>query len=175
MFIGQINRIVEIYLVFMRNVLDIEIKNFSNLWLLHFFRIFFPSIWFRNSKKSRAVRLRETFESLGPIFIKFGQTISTRKDLLPPDISEELSKLQDRVPPFEGEIAKKTIEESLNIKINDVFDSFDLTPLASASIAQVHSARLNNKDVIIKVLRPEIDKQIDKDLKLLYFLSLIHI
>ena len=105
MFIGQINRIVEIYLVFMRNVLDIEIKNFSNLWLLHFFRIFFPSIWFRNSKKSRAVRLRETFESLGPIFIKFGQTISTRKDLLPPDISEDLSKLQDRVPPFEGEIA----------------------------------------------------------------------
>tara|TARA_B100000003_G_scaffold109632_1_gene98083 strand:+ start:5674 stop:7218 length:1545 start_codon:yes stop_codon:yes gene_type:complete len=173
MFIGQINRIVEIYLVFMRNVLDIEIKNFSNLWLLHFFRIFFPSIWFRNSKKSRAVRLRETFESLGPIFIKFGQTISTRKDLLPPDISEELSKLQDRVPPFEGEIAKKTIEESLNIKINDVFDSFDLTPLASASIAQVHSARLNNKDVIIKVLRPEIEKQIDKDLKLLYFIAKI--
>jgi len=120
----------------------------------------------------RAVRIRGALEDLGPIFVKFGQTLSTRRDLLPDDIAEDLVKLQDRVPPFPGREARDMIERSLGRPISELFTEFDETPLASASVAQVHTARLPNGDeVVVKVLRPGIETQIRTDLGLLYELA----
>ena len=120
----------------------------------------------------RAVRIRGALEDLGPIFVKFGQTLSTRRDLLPDDIAEELVKLQDRVPPFPGREARDMIERSLERPIAELFIEFDETPLASASVAQVHTACLpNGEAVVVKVLRPGIETQIRTDLGLLYELA----
>ena len=116
-------------------------------------------------------RIKNTFEELGPIFVKLGQTISTRKDLLPEDIAEELVKLQDKVTPFSGQEAEKLIEIALSDKIENIFEDFDIEPLASASVAQVHAAKLEDKDIIIKVLRPNIEKLIRKDINLMYFIA----
>ena len=111
---------------------------------------------------------------MGPIFIKAGQVLSTRRDLLPDDIAEELAKLQDNVPPFKGELAKKIIEKSLRQPLKDVFLEFNMEALASASIAQVHAAvLLNGKSVVVKVLRPRIQKIIERDLDLLKTLALL--
>jgi ubiquinone biosynthesis protein len=111
-------------------------------------------------------------EDLGPIFVKFGQALSTRRDLLSDDVADELAKLQDQVPPFSGDQAKKTIEASLGGPIEEFFSHFDETPLASASIAQVHAATLlDGTDVVIKVLRPEIRKHIQRDLELLHLIA----
>ena len=118
----------------------------------------------KSHEESRAQRLRLALESLGPVFIKFGQTLSTRRDLLPPDIADELAKLQDQVPPFDTKIARQTIEDSLGQSIEDVFDQFEDQPLASASVAQVHRARLKSGEaVVIKVIRPDIRPQIEQD------------
>ncbi|MEP5013825.1 MAG: AarF/UbiB family protein, partial [Marinomonas sp.] len=104
---------------------------------------------------SRGERLRCALENLGPIFIKFGQVLSTRRDLLPDDVSEELTKLQDQVPPFASELAVAAIETALGKPIAELFAAFDREALASASIAQVHTATLhNNIDVVVKVVRP---------------------
>lgn len=131
--------------------------------------------WFNNRhpNRSRGARIRLAFEALGPIFIKFGQMLSTRRDLLPDDIAEELALLQDRVPPFSGQLARQQIERSLACPIDALFDDFDETPLASASIAQVHTATLkaNGQAVVIKVIRPEIDTVIDADLRLMQALA----
>ena len=109
----------------------------------------------RNLRAPRGQRLREALESLGPIFVKFGQVMSTRRDLLPPDIADELTRLQDRVPPFESSLAVAMIEKSFGRPLDRIFASFDHTPIASASIAQVHFAVLpNGKEVAVKVLRP---------------------
>lgn len=117
---------------------------------------------------SRGARLRLALQELGPIFVKFGQILSTRRDLMPPDIAIELSLLQDRVAPFDGHIARAIVEASLGQDIREVFEHFDTTPLASASIAQVHAARLpGGREVVVKVLRPDIEKQIDGDIALL--------
>lgn len=167
----QILRLIKIYIVIMRNSLDKDIFNFKYLWVFKFFRILFPNLWIRNTSISRGERIKNTFEELGPIFVKLGQTISTRKDLLPSDIAEELVKLQDKVKPFSGEVAKKEIEVALSDTVDSIFDDFDINPLASASVAQVHSAKLNNKDIIIKVLRPGIEKLIKNDINLMYFLA----
>jgi ubiquinone biosynthesis protein len=111
-------------------------------------------------------------EDLGPIFVKFGQTLSTRRDLLPDDIAEELIKLQDRVPAFPGSDAKAIVEQALGQPVSLVFAEFEETPLASASVAQVHAARLHDgQDVVVKVLRPGIEKQIRSDIALLYELA----
>ena len=119
---------------------------------------------------SRAISLRLFFESLGPIFIKFGQILSVRRDLLPPDIADELAKLQDNVPPFSGEQAKNIIEKALQQPLEACFDAFNIIPLAAASIAQVHTAQLKSgKPIIIKVLRPHIKKIIDKDIAIMYW------
>ena len=128
------------------------------------------------SRKPRAVRLREAFEALGPIFIKFGQVLSTRRDMLAPDFADELAKLQDRVPPFSGDVAVRTIERALGQSITSLYASFDRTPVASASIAQVHFATLNNAEqtpVAVKVLRPNVVRSIDQDLMLMHAMAWI--
>ena len=120
----------------------------------------------------RGVRIRKSLEELGPIFVKFGQTLSTRRDLLPDDIAEELVKLQDQVPPFSGTEAREIIETSLKEPLETLFRTFDETPLASASVAQVHAATLHNGDeVIVKVLRPGIEDRILTDINLLFELA----
>ena len=122
----------------------------------------------RRFDKSRGSRIREALESLGPIFVKFGQVLSTRRDLLAPDIADELALLQDQVPPFDSQLAIATIEAAFGQSINDLFESFESTPVASASIAQVHFARLKGgREVAVKVLRPGMAHIIDKDLALL--------
>ncbi|MBU1309613.1 MAG: ubiquinone biosynthesis regulatory protein kinase UbiB [Gammaproteobacteria bacterium] len=131
--------------------------------------------WLRNRHPDQpvGVRLRLALQSLGPVWIKFGQMLSTRRDLFPPQLADELAKLQDKVPPFDGVLAQQLIEQALELdSITQLFDSFDTVPLASASIAQVHSARLrmadgNVADVVIKVIRPDIRQQILADLALM--------
>ena len=120
------------------------------------------------SSSTRGRRLRQALETLGPIFVKFGQVLSTRRDLLPLDIADELAKLQDQVPPFASELAVAEIERSLGRTIEQVFSSFDTQPLASASIAQVHLGRLHDgTEVAVKVLRPGVEAAIARDLALL--------
>lgn len=122
-----------------------------------------------SNKYNRGERIRLALIALGPIFIKFGQILSTRRDLLPPDVADELAKLQDQVPPFSSDIAKDIIEVALADKIENLFSSFDSEPLASASIAQVHSAILANGDeVIVKVIRPNIERVIQRDTQLMH-------
>jgi ubiquinone biosynthesis protein len=116
----------------------------------------------------RAVRLRQALEALGPIFVKFGQMLSTRRDLLPLDIADELAKLQDQVPPFPAEQAAAEIERGIGRKIEEVFSEFGAEPVASASVAQVHLARLKDgREVAVKVLRPGVEAAIAKDVALL--------
>jgi ubiquinone biosynthesis protein len=131
-----------------------------------------PWTWFQRSSGSRGERLRLALEELGPIFVKFGQALSTRRDLLPPDIADELAKLQDRVPPFDGAIAVASIEKALGHPLSDIFASFDLQPLAAASIAQVHAATLKTgREVVVKILRPGMREIIDLDLEVLDYLA----
>ncbi|UOA08530.1 ubiquinone biosynthesis regulatory protein kinase UbiB [Methylobacter sp. S3L5C] len=131
-----------------------------------------PSYWLKPKADTRGVRIRRALEDLGPIYVKFGQALSTRKDLLPDDISDELVKLQDRVPPFANEIARSIIETELGMSITEAFAEFDPTPLASASVAQVHTAVLHTgENVIVKVLRPDIEDRIRSDIGLLYELA----
>ena len=131
-----------------------------------------PWNWFSKNKQKRAVRMRLMLDELGPIYVKLGQILSTRRDLIPEDIADEFAKLQDNVAPFPGEIARKIIEDAYGCNISDVFLKFDEVPLASASVAQVHSATLKDgRDFIIKVIRPGIEKLIRKDLDLLQLLA----
>ena len=126
----------------------------------------------RNLKAPRGERLRQALERLGPIFVKFGQVLSTRRDLLPPDIANELARLQDRVPPFEPALAIATIERAFGRPIGQVFATFERTPVASASIAQVHFATLpDGREVAVKVLRPNMLAAIEKDLALIHMLA----
>ena len=131
--------------------------------------------WLRNRypEASRGKRLRHALEKLGPVFVKFGQMLSTRRDLLPPDLADELALLQDRVPSFDGELARRQIEASLKQPIAALFDDFDPMPLASASVAQVHTARLkeDGQEVVIKVIRADIQPVIEADLRLLQSLA----
>jgi ubiquinone biosynthesis protein len=117
---------------------------------------------------TRGVRLREALEELGPIFVKFGQVLSTRRDLLPADLADELARLQDRVPPFPHELAVAEIEHSLGRPIDGIFEQFEQQPIASASVAQVHVARLKGgTEVAVKVLRPGVEQAIARDVKLM--------
>jgi ubiquinone biosynthesis protein len=121
----------------------------------------------------RGVRVRMALESLGPIFVKFGQVLSTRRDLLPPDLSDELTRLQDNVPPFPAAQARALVEKAYGRSIEDIFASFEAEPVASASIAQVHFATLKSgRAVAVKVLRPGMLRVIDDDLRLLHTLAL---
>ena len=133
-----------------------------------------PWRYFIRNDQPRGVRLRKSLEVLGPIFIKFGQILSTRRDLLPDDVSDELAKLQDRVSPFPAEQAVAIIEKSLGQPVGNLFERFDHEPMASASVAQVHSARLHSgEEVVVKVIRPGIEKVIRKDIRLMYLFSRI--
>jgi ubiquinone biosynthesis protein len=132
-----------------------------------------PWTWFQRSIGiARGERLRLALEELGPIFVKFGQALSTRRDLLPADIADELAKLQDRVPPFDGAIAVASIEKAFALPLADIFGSFEAAPLAAASIAQVHVATLKSgREVIVKILRPGMREIIDLDLEVLQYLA----
>jgi ubiquinone biosynthesis protein len=115
------------------------------------------------------VRIREALQELGPIFVKFGQSLSTRPDLLPEDIARELAKLQDEVPPFPGTEARRLAEAAYRRPLGEVFGHFEDAPIAAASIAQVHSARLaDGREVAVKILRPGVDDQIRRDLEVMY-------
>lgn len=144
---------------------------------LRLLQLLFPWTWFaRRRGGSRGQRLREALEELGPIFIKFGQALSTRRDLLPRDIADELARLQDSVPPFPGPEARARIESALGQPVGSLFASFDTEALAAASIAQVHAATLTDgREVVVKVLRPGMREVIRRDLDVLHQLaSLAH-
>ncbi len=131
--------------------------------------VFSPYYWLNKKSAPPAVRIRQTLEELGPIYVKFGQALSTRKDLLSDEIADELVKLQDKVPPFSSELARAIIEKELGIPINEAFAEFDAVPLASASVAQVHTAVLySGEHVVVKVLRPDIEKRIHSDMALMH-------
>jgi ubiquinone biosynthesis protein len=163
-------RLLRIVTVAFRYGLDqIALANLSHPLLVRLVRL---GAIGRPLTRPRGERLRLALESLGPLFVKFGQLLSTRRDLLPADIADELARLQDRVPPFDSAAAMREIERGLGRRISDVFSSFDPTPVASASIAQVHLAVLAHgpnagRDVAIKVLRPGMRSVIDRDLQLM--------
>ncbi|HEY0862363.1 MAG TPA: ubiquinone biosynthesis regulatory protein kinase UbiB, partial [Pseudoxanthomonas sp.] len=137
-------------------------------------RPFVPRASAEIAAQPRGARLRLALQELGPIFVKFGQILSTRRDLIPPDIAEELTLLQDRVAPFDGERARARVEQELARDVRDAFETFDTTPLASASIAQVHAATLpGGREVVVKVLRPDIGRQIAGDIALLESIAAI--
>jgi ubiquinone biosynthesis protein len=132
--------------------------------------------WIKNKHqdKSQGARVRLALQTLGPVFIKFGQMLSTRRDLLPTDIANELSILQDQVQPFDSQLAIQIICQAYGLdKIEDLFSEFDAKPLASASIAQVHAAKLKgqDQDVIVKVIRPNIKHTIESDIELMRTLA----
>ena len=155
-----------------RHGLDEFIFRLGILRPYRFLRFALPIFWFRRPSGDRGQRLRQALEELGPIFVKFGQALSTRPDLIPPDIAAELTRLQDRVPPFSGEDAREVIERSLDAPLAKHFATFDVQPLASASVAQVHAATLlDGTGVVVKVLRPGIEAVIDQDVALLYRLA----
>ncbi|MFD2114013.1 ubiquinone biosynthesis regulatory protein kinase UbiB [Thiorhodococcus fuscus] len=136
---------------------------------LRWVKYFLPWHWVKRDLPSYPARVRMALEDLGPIFVKFGQILSTRRDLLPDDLAVELAKLQDRVPPFGGAEARALIEKAWGRSVDEVLDQFDPIPLASASIAQVHTGRLKDgTEVVVKVLRPGIERTIRQDLGLMY-------
>jgi ubiquinone biosynthesis protein len=168
----QLRRLLRITQVFVRHDLD---EFISAIHLFRPYRLLLrlaPWCWWPRKPVPRGARLRQALEELGPVFVKFGQALSTRPDLLPEDIAEELSKLQDQVPPFSNEEAAAIIETALGSKLSDFFKEFSRAPLASASVAQVHAARLHDgSEVVVKVLRPGIEPVIARDLSLLYTLA----
>lgn len=165
-------RLMRILRVIARHGLDEFIFQLGVLRPYRFLRFALPIFWFRRPSGGRGQRLRHALEELGPIFVKFGQALSTRPDLIPPDIAAELTRLQDRVPPFSGEEAREVIERSLDAPLAKHFATFDVQPLASASVAQVHPATLlDGTAVVVKVLRPGIEAVIDQDVALLYRLA----
>jgi ubiquinone biosynthesis protein len=166
-------RLLEIQRVLVRHGLEEFVRAthlYRPLLILDFLQ---PSTWFARARGgSRGERLRLALEELGPLFVKFGQALSTRPDLLPSDLAGELAKLQDRVPPFPGATARAAIERSLGKPVGELFASFDEQALAAASIAQVHAATLKDgREVVVKVLRPGMAQVIRRDLEVLYALA----
>lgn len=139
---------------------------------LRFLLLFAPWHLFPRGNKPRSERLRLALEELGPIFVKLGQILSTRRDLLPDDLALALKQLQDRVPPFPGKQARAIIEAELGAPVSECFAQFETEPMASASVAQVHRARLRDgKEVVVKVVRPGIERTIRQDIALMYLMA----
>ncbi len=152
---------------------ELVLSSFQKPWLRMLARVVSVG---RKLDAPRGQRLREALERLGPIFVKFGQVMSTRRDLMPLDIADELARLQDRVPPFGSDVAVAIIERALGKPVDQIFSSFDREPIASASIAQVHFAKLvdrqgKERDVAVKVLRPGMLAAIEKDLSLMRMMA----
>ncbi|QBB68995.1 ubiquinone biosynthesis regulatory protein kinase UbiB [Pseudolysobacter antarcticus] len=170
--VRQLPRLLRIAAVLLRYRLD-ELVDAAHLFRpLKIIRPFFPKPRADIAVMPRGERLRLALTELGPIFVKFGQILSTRRDLLPPDIAEQLALLQDQVAPFPGAQALAMIEAALGKPIAELYAAFDQKPLASASIAQVHAARLHDgREVVIKVLRPNIAARIQQDIQLLQALG----
>ena len=170
-YIKRFIRLSYISWVLIRNGLDELILATHLFRPFRFLRIIMPWTWLAR-KTSRAIRIRSALEELGPIFVKFGQILSTRRDLLPDDIAIELAKLQDQVAPFANQAAFNIIEKSLGHPLNEIFSEFSSSPFASASIAQVHAAKLHSgQEVVVKVLRPNIKPVIQRDISLLYIIA----
>jgi len=168
----------QFYRIFQINVTLVKHGLEEVIFAVHLFRpirfllLLMPWHWFRRVDISHGVRIRRVLEDLGPIFVKFGQALSTRRDLLSDDIANELAKLQDKVPPFSGKEAREIIEEAYGKPVTEMFAHFDETPLAAASISQVHPATLHDgTEVVIKVLRPGVHKMIKRDLEVLHLLA----
>lgn len=171
-----VRRLFRIQRVVIRYRLDDLLFALPLPWWLLAVRFVLPWRWLprRKNELSRGARLRLALQDLGPIFIKFGQLLSTRRDLLPEDVADELMMLQDRVPPFDSAKAVALIESQLGAKISEVFSRFDVAPLASASVAQVHAARLKTgEEVVVKVVRPGLKTIIGSDLAWLFILAKI--
>ena len=168
----------QFYRIFQINITLVKHGLEEVIFAVHLFRpirfllLLMPWHWFRRVDISHGVRIRRVLEDLGPIFVKFGQALSTRRDLLSDDIANELAKLQDKVPPFSGEEAKKIIEEAYGKSVTEMFAHFDETQLAAASISQVHPATLHDgTEVVVKVLRPGVHKMVKRDLEVLHLLA----
>lgn len=162
-----------VWIVFRFGLDDLVLSGFDKPWITRLARVLTVG---RKLSDPRGKRLRQALECLGPIFVKFGQVLSTRRDLLPLDIADELAKLQDQVPPFASSVAVATIERALHRPIGEIFVSFDIEPVASASIAQVHFAVLRDRqgvdrEVAVKVLRPGMEAAIEKDLRLMRMMA----
>jgi ubiquinone biosynthesis protein len=168
----QLLRLVHINYILAKNGLDLVIVSIRLFRPLRFIVYINPWTWFRREKLTRAEAIRKTLEELGPIFIKFGQALSTRPDILPPDIALELCKLQDKVPPFSSDKALALIEAAYGRSAFDVFAYFDPEVLASASMAQVHAATLKTgEDVVVKILRPNMRRIIEQDLSIMHTIA----
>ncbi len=166
-------RLIEIQRVLTRHGLDEFVRETRLYRPLRFLFLLSPWTWLeRRHGATRGERLRLALQELGPIFVKFGQAVSTRRDLLPDDIADELAKLQDQVPPFETAVARAIIEQAYGKSIDEMFAEFSAEPLAAASIAQVHAARLpTGEDVVVKVLRPGMRAVIERDLEVMHELA----
>jgi len=163
---------LKIGFIFISYRLDTFFESLVLPWYVKIFLYLMPWRYFIAAKEPRGVRLRLALESLGPVFVKFGQVLSTRRDLLPLDVADELKYLQDRVPAFSGNSATDIIEKSLGQPVGELFAAFDVQPLASASVAQVHTAEFfSGEKAVIKVIRPGIEKVIKKDIALLFLLA----
>jgi len=165
--------IVIVWVAFRFGLDELVLNSFGRPWFTSIARVLAVG---RNLRAPRGQRLRQALEHLGPIFVKFGQVLSTRRDLLPADIADELARLQDRVPPFDSAIAIATIERAFRRPVDTIFASFEREPVASASIAQVHFATLKDRhghtrDVAVKVLRPGMLPVIEKDLSLMRMMA----
>ena len=162
-----------VWVAFRYGLDELVLTSFQKPWLRVLARLMSVG---RRLDAPRGQRIREALERLGPIFVKFGQVLSTRRDLLPLDIADELARLQDQVPPFSSDVAIASIERAFGKKVDDVFESFEREPVASASIAQVHFGVLKDRqgrrrDVAVKVLRPGMLKVIEKDLSLMRLMA----
>ena len=168
-----VGRLLEIQRVLVRHGLDDLVRATHLYRPLRFMFYLSPWTWFQRRRgATRAERLRLALEELGPIFVKFGQALSTRRDLLPADIADELAKLQDRVPPFPGSVARASLEHSYRQPLGELYADFSIEPLAAASIAQVHVARRRDgREVVIKLLRPGMRAQIGRDLEVMHAMA----